>query len=193
MLVTNDPNIADSVSSLRDHGVDVSSSERHKKDDPSPPSFNTLGYNYRMSDIQAAIGVEQMKKLPWIIDRRVEIADWYDAELQGLDCIQTPYTPEGYGHTYQSYVITLRNVRDTVMAELAEKGIGTRQGTSAVHQLGYYRKKYGLKSNDFPVSALADRFTLALPMYPEMTEAEQDYVIENVRQIVKSLRLGGTR
>ena len=189
MLVTNDYNIADSVSSLRDHGVSVSSSERHEKGDSSPPSFNALGYNYRMSDIQAAIGVEQMKKLPWIIDMRVEIARRYNAGLQDLECLQTPYVPEGYTHTYQSYVITLNDskARDIMMAKLTEKGIGTRQGTSAVHQLGYYRRKYRLESSDFPASSQADCSTLALPIYPQMTDAEQDYVIENVRQIVRSL------
>jgi perosamine synthetase len=193
MLVTNDPDIADSVSSLRDHGVDVSSSKRHERGDYSPPSFNALGYNYRMSDIHAAIGLEQMKKLPWIIDMRVEIAKRYNAGLQDLECLQTPYAPKRYGHTYQSYVITLNSneARDIMMAKLTEKGIGTRQGTSAVHLLGYYRRKYRLESNDFPASYLADHLTLALPMYPQMTDAEQDYVIESVRQIAKSQ--GGTR
>lgn len=189
MLITPNPEIATKVSSLRDHGVSASGSERHEKNDPLPPAFDMLGYNYRMSDIHAAVGVEQMKKLPWIIDMRVEIARRYNAGLQDLECLQTPYVPEGYTHTYQSYVITLdsKRARDTMMTKLAEKGIGTRQGTSAVHLLGYYHKKYGLEDSDLPASAQADRTTLALPMYPQMTDAEQDYVIENVRQVVRSL------
>ena len=156
MLVTNSPEISDSVSSLRDHGAAVSDLERHEKDGFLLPAFDRIGYNYRLTDIQAAIGVEQMRKLQWIINKRVEKAAEYNKELGDIDCFQLPRALEGYKHSYQSYVVMLRdpahvvidsnkleklrNARDAIMAKLAEKGISTRQGTSAVHRLGYYRK-----------------------------------------------------
>jgi dTDP-4-amino-4,6-dideoxygalactose transaminase len=86
------------------------------------------------------------------------------------------------------------NARDVIMAKLAKKGIATRQGTSAVHRLGYYRNKYSLKDNDFPVSLRAECLTIALPLYPQMTDVEQEYVIENLRQVIKEIslqRVGG--
>jgi perosamine synthetase len=203
MLVTNSLEISASVSSLRDHGAAISDLERHEKDGFLLPAFDRIGYNYRLTDIQAAIGVEQMRKLQWIIDRRVEKAAKYDKALEDLECLHIPHMPNGYKHSYQSYVVALsdpehvvidssklekfHNARDTIMAKLAEKGIATRQGTSAVHRLGYYRKKYGLKDDDFPNSLQAECLSIALPLYPQMTDEEQDYVIRNLRQVVKEL------
>lgn len=202
MLVTNNPQIAAKVSILRNHGATTSDFDRHKKDSHLLPTFNVLGYNYRMTDIQAAIGIEQMKKLPWILSQRIEKAKKYDAALRNIEHLQLPYTPEGYRHTYQSYVVTLCDTqynqlplnaikklsksRNKIMERLGKKGIATRQGTSAVHQLGYYRDKYKLNVDSFPFSLLADRLTITFPLYPQMTTEEQDYVIENVRQVVNS-------
>ena len=73
------------------------------------------------------------------------------------------------------------------MTRLGEKGIATRQGTSAVHRLGYYRNKYSIEDDGFPLSLRADRLTIALPLYPQMTEGEQGYVIENIHQVVKDV------
>ena len=203
MLVTNNAEIAASVSILRDHGGSISDLDRHEKGGSLLPAYDMLGYNYRLTDIQAAIGVEQMKKLPWIIDRRVELARKYDAELGDIECFQLPYVPEGYKHTYQSYVVTLgdaqhknlplkaleklNRTRDKIMTRLGEKGIATRQGTSAVHRLGYYRNKYSIEDDGFPLSLRADRLTIALPLYPQMTEDEQGYVIDNIHKVVKDV------
>jgi len=203
MLVTNSPKISASVSSLRDHGAAISDRERHEKDGFLLPDFDRIGYNYRLTDIQAAMGIEQMRKLQWFINKRVQKAAKYDEGLRDIDCIQIPHVPEGYKHGYQSYVIMLRdpgcdllppdkleiyhNARDAIMAKLAEKGIATRQGTSAVHRLGYYRKRYGLKDDDFPISLQAECLTIAIPLFPQITDEEQDYVIENMHQVIKEL------
>jgi len=205
MLVTDSQEISTRVSSLRDHGASVSDLERHEKDGFLLPAFEQVGYNYRLTDIQASIGVEQMKKLQWIIDRRSEKAAKYDEGLRDIDCLQIPHVPKGYIHSYQSYVVTLRDprndivptnkiealriARDAVMAKLAERGIATRQGTSAVHRLGYYRNKYGVKDDDLPISLQAECLTIALPLYPHMTDKEQDYVMVNLRQAVKEISL----
>ena len=85
----------------------------------------------------------------------------------------------------------LNRTRDNTMIRLGERGIATRQGTSAVHRLGYYHKKYRSKDDDFPLSLQADRLTIALPLYPQMTDEEQGYVIENMRQIVGDVSLWG--
>lgn len=201
MLVTNNPQIANSVSALRNHGAAISDLDRHEQGEYLLPAFNVLGYNYRMTDIQAAIGVEQMKKLDWLIDQRIQKAQRYNEELRDIESIRIPYAPEGYKHTYQSYVVMLRTprkrpptleaievlsrTRNKIMAKLAKRGIATRQGTSAVHQLEYYRNKYKLKPDAFPFSLLADQLTITLPLYPQMTDEEQGYVIDNLRKEIK--------
>lgn len=201
MLVTNNPEIATSVSSLRNHGAAISDFDRHEQGSYLLPAFNILGYNYRMTDIQAAIGVEQMKKLDWIINQRILRARKYDVAFRDIEWLQIPYVPKGYKHTYQSYVVTLCNnhyekpplntikklnkARNKIMTRLDKRGIATRQGTSAVHQLGYYRNKYKLNDYDCPFSFMADLLTITLPLYPQMTAVEQDYVIENMCQVIK--------
>ncbi len=202
MLITNNAKINARVQSLRDHGATISDLQRHEKGDSFLPDYDILGYNYRMTDIQAAVGVEQMKKLPWIIKSRIEIAKKYNEALKHIEWLQLPLAAKGYKHTYQSYILLLRdpkannfspesleklrNVRNTIMAKLNEKGIANRQGTSAVHRLNYYRRKYGLKDDDCPFSLQADYLTITLPLYPQMTEAEQEYVIDNLLKIIKS-------
>jgi len=199
MLITNNSEIASKVQSLRDHGAAVSDLARHEKGGFLLPAFDILGYNYRMTDIQGAIGVEQMKKFPWIANRRIEKAKRYDEELRDVKWLQTPYVPEGYKHTYQSYVTLVRNpeskqltldaiqdlnqFRNKVMTKLEDKGIATRQGTHAVHTLNYYKRKYDIKDEDYLNSLVADKLSITLPLYPQMTDEEQEYVIEQVKSL----------
>jgi perosamine synthetase len=199
MLITNDPGIASKVQSLRDHGAAVSDLARHEKGGFLLPAFDILGYNYRMTDIQGAIGVEQMKKFPWIVSNRIEKAKRYDTELKDIEWLQTPYVPEGYKHSYQSYVTLVRNpkskeltldaiqelnqFRNKTMAELEEKGIATRQGTHAVHTLSYYKRKYNIKDGDYLNSLAADKLSMTLPLYPQMTDEEQEYVIKQIKSL----------
>ena len=188
------------MQSLRDHGAAVSDLARHEeKGGYLLPAFNILGYNYRMTDIQGAIGVQQMKKFPWIVERRIEKAKRYHEELKDVEWLQTPYVPEGYKHTYQSYVTLVQSpkykeltpdiieelsqFRNRIMANLEEKGIATRQGTHAVHTLNYYKKKYGIKDSDYLNSIAADRLSITLPLYPQMTDEEQEYVIEQIKSL----------
>jgi len=83
----------------------------------------------------------------------------------------------------------LHEARNMVMLKLSEKGIAARQGTSAVHSLGYYSRKYGYKKHDFPRSMQADYLTISLPIYPHMTEDEQAYVIETMLKVMKTIPL----
>ena len=197
MLITNNPEIASRVQSLRDHGAAVSDLARHGKGGFLLPAFEMLGYNYRMSDIHGAIGVEQMKKFPWIVARRIEKAKRYDEALKDVEWLQTPCVPEGYKHTYQSYVTLVRKpkfeqltldaiqdlnqFRNKVMAKLEDEGIATRQGTHAVHTLNYYKRKYDIKDGDYLNSFAADKLSITLPLYPQMTDEEQEYVIEHIK------------
>ncbi len=191
MLITADQAIADHVRSLRDHGASKSDLARHLGARSYVlPDFNHVGFNYRMTDFQGAVGVVQMGRLPALMELRTAGAKRYDAALARLGWLRPPVTPAEYVHGYQSYVClfrpespSLENVerlhaqRNALMDALEKDGVATRPGTHAVHMLGFYREKYGIKPEDCPNALLADRLTLALPLYAQLTVEEQDYVI----------------
>jgi dTDP-4-amino-4,6-dideoxygalactose transaminase len=197
MVLTNSGEVAAAVEMMRDHGADASDLKRHVEGVAVLPEYNVLGYNYRMTDLQGALGVAQMGKLEFILGRRRELAARYTESLADLDWIQPPVTPEGREHGCQSYVclfspsnaggLDRRTVeklaagRLSFMAYLEKNGISVRQGTHAVHTLGYYSDAAGHDEWAKPNSFAADKLSLALPLYPQMTAEEQDYVIAVLR------------
>ena len=204
MLITDDDEIAKKVSILRDHGANKSDLERHEKGGSLLPDFTMRGFNYRMTDFQGAIGVCQMKKAKYILDGRRKIAKKYDEALKEINFLIPPYIPDGYKHGYQSYVCFFTNgedisnltkekidklniKRNIFMQELEKRGIATRQGTHAVHTLSYYKNKYNLKDEDFLMSYAADRLSIALPLYAEMSDEEFNYVIKNIKKVFKEI------
>jgi perosamine synthetase len=188
MLITQNAEWAADAEARRSHGGTVSDLARHEKGAFALPDHNELGYNYRMTDLQGAVGVAQMEKLVWVIQRRRELAHRYDDALSGLEGVSTPYVPPGCEHAYQSYVLLVgdeaRLGRDDLARALLARGISVRQGTHAVHIQGFYRDKYNLVPEDFPVSFYADRHSLTLPLFPAMTDEEHAYVVEQVRDLV---------
>ncbi|MGQ9876699.1 MAG: DegT/DnrJ/EryC1/StrS family aminotransferase [Chloroflexus sp.] len=196
MITTQREDFDQLARSLRDHGASRSDLARHEgKAGFLLAEYNHLGYNYRMTDIQGALGCAQMERAEWILAERARRARLYDEMLAEVEWLQTPVVPDGYVHGYQSYVClfcpekpTLDNVerlhqrRNQLMRRLEEKGIATRQGTHAPVILGYYAEKYGLRPEQFPNAYMADRLSLALPLYVQMTKDEQTIVCENLRR-----------
>lgn len=187
MITTGSPSLYTLIEKLRSHGASLSDLVRHAGNNSPLPSFDILGYNYRMTDLQAAIGIEQVKKLNWIITERIRRANLYQKHLKDIAWLQLPLVPPGHRHIFQAYVIAIKDnapiPRDELMHRLFGKGIATRPGTHAVHTLGYYTKKYGCKHEDCPVSWWADRNSLTLPLYPTMSEEEQLYIIQSLQEI----------
>lgn len=196
-MITTDHANWDTISrSLRDHGASRSDLSRHSsKASFLLAEYHMLGYNYRMTDIQGALGCAQMDRAPWILQQRTERAQRYDRQLTEIDWLATPVVPTGYVHGYQAYVClfqpeapSLANVqqlhdeRNQLMLRMEADGIATRQGTHAPVIVDYYAEKYGLRAEQFPHAYLADRLTLALPLYPQMTDEEQDTVIAALHQ-----------
>ena len=181
--------------SLRDHGASRTDHERHTaKAGFLLAEYNELGYNYRMTDIQGALGCVQMDRAAWILAARTRLAQNYNELLDDLAWLETPIVPEGYVHGYQGYVClfrpetpTLANVeqlnerRNQIMMRMEERGIATRQGTHAPVTVGYYANKYALQPEQFPNAHLAEQLTLALPLYVQMTAEEQDFVNAELR------------
>ncbi|MBN1213688.1 MAG: DegT/DnrJ/EryC1/StrS aminotransferase family protein [candidate division Zixibacteria bacterium] len=206
MVTTNDDTLAAEIRQLRDHGAAKTDLERHLRQGGSLlPEYFHLGYNYRMTDIQGAIGTAQMNRVEDILRGRHEVAERYNRLLVDIPELTIPYVPDKYYHAYQSYVCLFRTdpawfedgseilpeilanknrERNRLMAALEENGIAVRQGTHAVHTLAYYRQKYGLDDFDYPRSFIADRLSITLPLYYGMTDDEQIRVVTVINKIL---------
>ena len=188
-VTTNRDDLAARVRSLRNHG----SGSLPDDGEPTGPwtmsRFDVLGFNLRLSDIQAAVGVAQMSKLEALVADRRAAGVRYDEALAGFAELALPLGGDKAGHTYQSYVVRVteggRVRRNRIMTALARESIQTRPGTHAVHRLGYYRNKYGLRPEQFGNAALAEDTTITLPIVPFMGAGAQDRVCEALRAALR--------
>jgi perosamine synthetase len=193
MVITKDKALYQTLLSLRDHGTNYDDNVK-KNAAFLMPEFDRVGSNFRMTDIQGAVGVSQMAKLEWVVKRRKQLAKRYDKEFRNLKWLGIPTALQGCEHAYQAYVCLftpdqpgmhnveeLNEKRNTFMTWLQDRGIATRPGTQAVHALGYYRRTYSIEPGNYPNTWMADQLSVALPLYAQMTPEEQDYVIENVK------------
>jgi len=185
MVTTNDAGLAERVGSFRNHGA-----TGVDPDDPEGPgpwtmaTFNRLGFNLRMSDIQAAVGLAQMEKFPRLLAERRARAASYHTLLGGRDGLQVPYHGAASGHSYQSYVVRLvdgdRAARNAIMRRLAEAGLSTRPGTHAVPGLGYYRERNCYTRDDFRNASACEDTTITLPLFPGMSDDDVGRVAETL-------------
>lgn len=193
MITTNDGEAAAALRSLRSHGPAPT---------PPPPGaagslladIDRLGFNYRMTDIQAAIGLAQVAKAPDLLATRRAQVERYNEALADLPWLRTPHVPDGSEHAYQSYVVlmagpdgaaptladlpALNDRRNRVMSELDQAGITTRQGTHAVHSLSLYGGGAREADEALPNALLAGRLSFSLPLFHRLTPEQQARVVE---------------
>lgn len=195
MITTDNDALAEKLRRLRDHGAAMTDLQRHLGARPYLLADHPdAGYNQRMTDIQAALGAAQMERADDIIAERRRLAERYDAAFADLSWLRTPAHVEGLEHGYQSYpclfqpepvktdsIERINAARNAWMDSLQQAGISTRPATHAVHMLTFYREKYALKPADFPNAWAANDCSISLPLFHGMTQAEQDFVIEQVR------------
>lgn len=191
MVTTNDAGLANRVASFRNHGsTGVVASDAEAQGPWTMATFDNLGFNLRLSDIQAAVGVAQMRKLDGLLAERRAAAVRYTELLSVVEEIALPVAGDVAGHTYQSFVIRVRaggrSLRNAVMARLAQHGIESRPGTHAVHRLGYYRSKYALKAEMFPIAAEAEDTTITLPIFPGIRPEQQSVTVELIKDALIS-------
>lgn len=184
-VVTNNAHLAGIIRSMRNQGI------------PTQKSWNTyehLGYNYHMSDINCAVGIAQLRRIEEIIKKRSRVAARYTARLCHESSLHLlPLPPENMRLSYFVYLVRLAdsysaNDRERIIAALAKKGIAARDYLPAIHLLPFYRKMFGYKHGDFPYAEhIADR-TIALPFFSTMTHAQIDYVCAAFLDILKVIR-----
>ncbi|HYW56857.1 MAG TPA: DegT/DnrJ/EryC1/StrS family aminotransferase [Polaromonas sp.] len=194
MITTQSVSLAEKLRRLRDHGAAMTDLQRHMGARPYLLADHPdAGYNQRMTDLQAALGAAQMGRAQAIIDERRRLAENYDQAFARLAWLKTPGHLPGYGHGYQSYpclfqpeelsphaIKRVNARRNEWMDTLQRAGISTRPATHAVHMLAFYRGKYGLKPEDFPMAYAANDCSISLPLFHGMTAEEQQYVVDHV-------------
>lgn len=189
MVTTNDDELAETMDMMRNHGASLSEEARHHG--PRPyilPDFNLLGFNYRMTDLQGAIGLAQIEKLNRFIEERAKWAAWYSEQLADIDWLRCPKEPENGRHSWQAFVTYVDpdkapKPRNEIMEDLKEKGVATRPGTHAVHMLNYYQEMYNLAPDDFPGARDCHNQTMAIPLHNKMTDDDYATVVECLKAI----------
>jgi len=188
MVTTNDSSLAKKVASLLNHGAaGLPSAEEEEHGPWTMANFPFLGYNLRLSDIQASVGIAQLEKLNALLSERKKLAENYYTLLEGVNGLSCPTKDEG--HTYQSFVLRLtdanRKKRNTVMKYLQDNNINTRPGTHAVHCLDYYQKKYNIPYDAFPNAIKCQDTSITIPLFPGMTQKDQEFVAEKLALSLK--------
>jgi dTDP-4-amino-4,6-dideoxygalactose transaminase len=181
MIAVSDPEVAAQLRFLRQHAMDVSDLARHSASDVVIERYPERGWNYRMTDMQAALGLCQLDVLDEILARRARLAARYTAALEDIPALHAPHDPLHSERTWQSYSARLDPQspigRTELMRRLLADGIATRRGVMAIHQEDAYAE---LGPFELPYTDAAAADVLMLPLYPGLTDDEQDLVIERL-------------
>jgi perosamine synthetase len=191
MITTNRRDYYDRLKLLRQHGMSINDRLRHESKTLVFEDHVEIGYNYRMTDIQAAIGIKQLEKLDWIVGERRKVAAAYNEAFKDISCIQLPSEGEGYFSNYQSYSVYLNKdfpiPRNILMQELMDAGISTRRGVMTIHKEIAYLNEAG--DTKLPVSEDLQDNSIMIPLYVPMKTEEIQYIIDTFCSLVKSLPL----
>lgn len=179
-VVFADPALADRARRLRSHGAAVSDLARHRGGGLVRTNYPEPGMNFRMTDMQGALGVAQIQRVDDFLARRTEIADRYTRSLSAAPNLEGPFVPAWAKPSYQSYWLRIRNggedVRDELMAYLVERGVSCRHGMFPLHHEPCFSHVKGR----FPAAEAIARDTLFLPIYPGLSEQAQDHILETL-------------
>jgi dTDP-4-amino-4,6-dideoxygalactose transaminase len=177
MIAVADPEVAARLRQLRQHAMDVSDLARHGAKDVVIESYPERGWNHRMTDMQAALGLCQLEALDEILAERKRLAERYTAAIETIDGLQPPFEPEYAERTWQSYAVRLAPDasvdRTELMRRLLVDGVPTRRGVMAIHE----ERSYAGSAGPLPHTEAASRESLMLPLFAGLTDEEQDHVI----------------
>lgn len=188
MITTDNKNYVQKAIMLRNHGALISSSAHKYIKRIRSEKYLQLGYNYRMTDMQAALGIAQISKLKTIIEKRNSIAARYDSAFRNIENVIIPRIAKYSVSVYQSYILWIKNDsrinRDHLIKKLKQSNISTRPGNQAIHLEPFYLKHFGKRY--LPQTVKAARQTISLPIFPHLTKVEQDYIIFKVLECLKN-------
>lgn len=174
MITTDDDELAKRIAVLRAHGA--VRGELYME-------FVEAGFNYRLSDVHAAIGLAQMTRIDDIVSGRRRAASELTRRVSGIEGVQVPTEPAGTAHTFQSYVVLLDDGidRDEVIRRMRTRDIETTLGTYGMHLQPYFRERFGIPDEALPHTTRAHHQALTLPLYPQLTEGDMDAIADALR------------
>lgn len=181
-VTTNNPKLYQRINLYRTHGVTKDPNLLTRNDGGWYYEMQDLGYNYRITEMQAALGISQLGRLEWSLDRRNVIASRYDEAFSAYEAIKTPFRAEGLRHAFHLYIIQVEK-RKELYDFLRTNNIFAQVLYIPAHTMPYYRQ-FGWKNGDMPVAEEYYRHCLALPMFPTLTDEEQNWVIEKVIEFI---------
>jgi perosamine synthetase len=183
MITTSRKDYNDRLKLLRQHAMSVNDRLRHESKNIIFEDHLEVGYNYRMTDIQASVGIEQLKKLDIIVEKRREIAKIYIDAFRNISSLSLPIEKDGYKSNFQSFCILLKEScpipRNDLMQILLEKGISSRRGIMTSHQ----ETAYKYRNEILPISEDLRDNSIIIPLYCSMTENEINYVITYIKAL----------
>jgi dTDP-4-amino-4,6-dideoxygalactose transaminase len=186
MITTNNEAYYTRLKLLRQHGMSVNDRTRHESSKIIFEDHLEVGYNYRMTDIQASVGIHQLEKIDWIVGKRRKIAKMYQKAFKGIDCIQVPVEKKGYYSNFQSFSILLKDnckiERNDLMQALMDEGISSRRGIMTTHREMAYKKEFAGLS--LPVSEKACDRSIILPLYVPMANDDIEKIISTFKKII---------
>lgn len=185
MITTNSANYDERFRLLRQHGMSVPDTVRHKSKQVIFESYQEVGFNYRLTDIQAAIGREQLKRLPAIIKRRGDLASGYNEMLKKQQLINLPIEPDYAKSNWQSFCLMLspRLNQLMIMQKLRECGIATKRGVTCIHREPAY-SDMSIDSKELIESEKAQDHGLIIPLYNDMSDQDLIYIVDNMNKII---------
>lgn len=186
-ITTNNEDHYKRMKLLRQHGMSVNDRVRHESAKVIFEDHVEVGYNYRLTDIQAAVGIQQLEKLDWIVNKRRKIAKKYNTAFKNISCIRLPKEKKGYFSNYQSYSVYLKDdcpvSRNELMQKMLDAGISTRRGIMTTHRETAYKEECAGLS--LPVSEKACDQSIILPLYIPMKDEDIQMVIDTFTSLLK--------
>ncbi|MBS0264663.1 MAG: UDP-4-amino-4,6-dideoxy-N-acetyl-beta-L-altrosamine transaminase [Planctomycetes bacterium] len=183
MVTTNDANWASRMRVFRNHGITTD----HRQREQNGAWFYEmvdLGFNYRLTDMQCALGLRQLKKLPHWVQRRQQLADLYREQLKSVPAVTPLAVRAGASHAYHLFVVRVGSDRQRVFTELRGSGIGVNVHYIPVHLHPFYQRTFGTHPGLCPVAETASQQILSLPMFPAMQDADVERVVQALAQAV---------
>jgi perosamine synthetase len=187
MITTNTSDWAEKIYTFRNHGITTD----HRQREETGSWFyemTDLGFNYRITDFQCALGISQLKKLPDLLDKRIEIADQYNTFFSGIESLKPLLVKTDCLHAYHLYVVKLsadnKKSRQNVFNVLRNKGIGVNVHYIPVHLHPFYQRVFGYQTGDFPVAENAYASILSLPIFPDLNKNEIECMFENIKSVI---------
>jgi perosamine synthetase len=184
VIITSDEKMAKLCRSMRNQG-------RGEGDDGL--QHERLGYNYRISDINCALGIAQLERLDEILEKREAVAQMYNERLKDMQGVKIPYVAPQVKMSWFVYVIRFDDTytkedRNGILQKLEKKGVGCGNYFPPIHLQPFYREIFGYREGDFPVTEKVSKSTIALPFYNNLTEGQIDYVYQSLKEILRKVR-----